>query len=124
MKIIRFEDLQIWKDSVRLAKEIYQITSTFPKEERFGIVDQMRRASVSVGANIAEGFGRYHQKEKLHFYFISRGSLMELQHFIYVSNELGFIDGSQKDEILERTQLLLYSLLAYGKQLNKIAMHS
>ena len=74
-----FYDLEVWKNANLLCIEIYKLTENFPKRESYGIIDQMRRALLSVGANIAEGFGRFHYKEKIKFYYISRGSSCEVQ---------------------------------------------
>lgn len=89
-KIKTFEDLTVWKKSHDLALEIYRVTKDFPVEEKFGIVSQMRRAAVSVPANIAEGFKRRGSKDKIHFYNISQGSLSELQYYSILVKDLGF----------------------------------
>ncbi|KKQ79233.1 MAG: Ribosomal protein S23 [Candidatus Moranbacteria bacterium GW2011_GWD2_38_7] len=91
MPVKNFYELDIWKEAHRLSLEIYKITKTFPVDERFGITDQIRRASTSVGANIAEGFGRFHYKEKIKFYYIARGSSCEVQNFIFMAQDLGYI---------------------------------
>lgn len=78
-----FYDLEIWKEANNLCIEIYKITKNFPKCEQFGITDQIRRATSSVGANIAEGFGKYHYKEKIRFYYNARGSVCEVQNFLF-----------------------------------------
>ncbi len=79
-RIKDFKDLVIWKESHKLVLMIYEITRTFSKEEVFGLISQMRRASVSITSNIAEGFGRQGVKEKVQFYYMSRGSLVELKN--------------------------------------------
>lgn len=89
--IQRFWELETWKRANELTKKIYEITKTYPKEERYGLVDQMRRASSSVGANIAEGFDRYHYKDKQRFYYHARGSAAEVQNFLILSVGLGFV---------------------------------
>jgi four helix bundle protein len=77
---------------VDLAKEVYRCTASFPKPEIYGLTSQMRRSAVSVPSNIAEGKGRYSQKELLQFLFHARGSLLELETQIILSQELGFLD--------------------------------
>jgi len=72
-KIERFEDLEVWKKAHTLVISIYKITGQFPGEERFGLVSQMRRAAISIAANIAEGFKRRSPRDKTSFYNISRG---------------------------------------------------
>jgi four helix bundle protein len=73
-----FRDLEVWKKSHQLVLEIYRMTSTFPKDERFGIISQLRRAAYSIPANMAEGFGRRSTKELLQFLAISNGSIEEV----------------------------------------------
>lgn len=91
-KITRFEDLVVWQESIDITVRVYQITKLFPKEEIFGITSQMRRAASSVPANIAEGFGRRSIKDKLHFYDIVYGSLLETKNFLYLAQKLEYID--------------------------------
>lgn len=117
MRIYHFKDLSIWKDSIVLTKDIYQLTSKFPRSETYSLVDQIRRASASVGANIAEGFGRYSQKEKIHYYFLSRGSLFEVEHFLYLAIELKYLSNEEGDVLITRCEMLMRSLQAYGTQL-------
>ncbi len=89
-KIKNFHDLKVWQDAHSLALDIYRITRDFPKDEQFGLVSQMRRAASSVTANIAEGFGRFHYNEKTKFYRQARGSAVELQDHIFLSQDLGY----------------------------------
>lgn len=94
-KIKSFTDLNAWKESHRLVLLIYEITKSFPKEELFGLTNQMRRAAVSVTSNIAEGFSRSSYKDKAHFYTVALGSLTELQNQLLVARDLRYIS---KDE--------------------------
>lgn len=80
MKISCFEQLDVWQAAHALVLEIYRFSRILPSEERFGLVTQMRRAAVSIPANIAEGFKRHSAKEKVRFYNISQGSLEELKY--------------------------------------------
>ena len=80
-----FEELEVWKSSRILRNDIWKLTRQFPKEELYRLSDQLIRASRSVPANIAEGFGRFHYKEKVKFYYISRGSVCEVQNFLFLS---------------------------------------
>lgn len=91
-KIKNFYDLNAWKESHLLVLEIYKITSNFPKEEMFGVISQLKRASSSITANIAEGFARYHYKDKIRFYYQARGSAAEVQNFLLLAKDLHFID--------------------------------
>ena len=84
MKMV-YTDLDVWKRSRNLASLIYTLTKDFPKGELFGLTNQMRRAAVSVPSNIAEGCGRQHVTEAVQFFYISRGSLYELETQVYIS---------------------------------------
>jgi four helix bundle protein len=84
------EKLEAWKFSMQLVKAVYQMTSDFPAEERYGLAQQMRRAAVSIPSNIAEGAGRNGAKEYLHFIGVARGSLAELETQMQLAVMLGF----------------------------------
>ena len=91
MEIKTFEDLDVWKLARQLRKEIYRVTKTYPKEETYRLVDQMRRAGISSTANIAEGFGRFHFQENIQFCRQSRGSLYEIVDHLITSNDEGYL---------------------------------
>ena len=91
-KINSYKDLIVWQKSIALVTEIYKLTKTFPAEEKFGIVNQLNRAVVSIPANIAEGWGRESSKNYLQFLRISRGSLMETETLLVISKNLNYID--------------------------------
>jgi four helix bundle protein len=80
-----FRELEVWQKSHQLVLEIYRITRTFPQDERFGIVSQLRRATYSIPANIAEGFGRRSTKELIQCLAIANGSLEEVRYFVLLS---------------------------------------
>lgn len=90
-KIQSFTQLIAWKKAHLLALYIYNITKTFPAEEKFGLTDQLRRAAVSITSNIAEGFYRRTMKDKSHFYSISLGSLAEIQNQLLMSRDLTYL---------------------------------
>ena len=90
-KIETFEDLVVWKRAHALVLEIYRITRDYPKDEKFSLVSQMRRAAVSVAANIAEGFKKRTLRDKSNFYNISQGSLEELRYYLILSADLGYL---------------------------------
>lgn len=87
-----YRRLIVWQKSHALVLKIYKITKLFPKDELFGLVNQMRRCAISIPANIVEGYSRKSSKEKLNFYNIARGSLSELEYFIDLSFELNYTD--------------------------------
>ena len=101
-KIKHFKDLEAWKASHELVVFIYQITNKFPKSEIFGLTNQMRRCAVSVSSNIAEGFARKTNKDKQHFYYISKGSLFELQNQIIIATDIEYMDTQTLNEACER----------------------
>jgi four helix bundle protein len=90
-KIVRFQQLRAWEEAHQLVLQVYRITSGYPGEEKFGLVTQMRRAAVSVPANIAEGFKRRGQKDKIHFYNIAQASLEELKYYFILSCDLHYL---------------------------------
>jgi four helix bundle protein len=83
-------NLMAWQQSIALVKSVYQLTSSFPKTEIFGLIAQMRRAAISVPSNIAEGAARATDKEFLHFLHVARGSLSELETQLIISRDLGY----------------------------------
>lgn len=90
-KIQFFTDLNAWKEAHKLVLMIYKITRQFPKEELFGLTNQIRRAAVSITSNIAEGFSRQSYKDKVYFYSIAQGSLTELQNQLFLARDIEYI---------------------------------
>ena len=103
MKIYSFEKLVVWQESVQLVRDIYKITNNFPSEEKFGLISQLRRATVSISANLAEGTSRKTNKDKAHFTTISFSSAIEVLNQLIISKELKFIP--ENDYILARQKL-------------------
>ena len=113
-KINSYKDLIVWQKSIALVTEIYKLTKTFPAEEKFGIVNQLNRAVVSIPANIAEGWGRESSKNYLQFLRISRGSLMETETILVISKNLNYIDDENFrmiSEKLDETGKILQGLI-------------
>ncbi|MCF8297376.1 MAG: four helix bundle protein [Saprospiraceae bacterium] len=96
------KDLDVWQMSMDFVVELYNITSDFPKEERFGLIDQIRRASVSIPSNIAEGSARGSDKDFTRFLFIALGSATEVETQIILSHRLGFISNQIEDDLLNK----------------------
>lgn len=109
-KIKSFQDLKVWQDAQLFTVTIYKLTADFPERERFGLVDQLRRSASSIGANIAEGFGRYHYKEKMKFYFNARGSTVESQNHILLARDLDYLSGKDAEKLLENASEILREL--------------
>ncbi|MCP9290636.1 four helix bundle protein [Gracilimonas sediminicola] len=97
-------DLQIWQKAMQLVTKVYQAVDDFPGFEKFGLISQIRRSSVSVPANIAEGFGRRSKKDFRRFLNISMGSLFELQTELEVSFNLGFLEEELFKELYSDTR--------------------
>ncbi len=109
-----FKELHVWQRSVELATEIYQLTKTYPKNEMYGLTSQIRRCSVSVSSNIAEGAGRSGKKEFRHFLNIAYGSSFELETQLIISNNLGYLDQAKFEFLNEKIvelQKMLYKLI-------------
>src|SRR3989344_7053479 len=98
-RIESFTDLKAWQEGHKLVLEIYKITKTFPKEETYSIIDQMRRSAMSVTANIAEGFGRQGYKEKIQFYYLAHGSLTELKDQFLIARDIDYLADSEFVEL-------------------------
>lgn len=86
-----YKDLEVWKKAVELVTEIYRLSAEFPESEKFGLTNQMRRASVSIPSNIAEGSARHHAKDFIHFLRIADGSAAELETQLIISSKLDFV---------------------------------
>ncbi|MCC7299719.1 MAG: four helix bundle protein, partial [Verrucomicrobia bacterium] len=86
-----YKDLEVWKKAIAVVADIYRLTASFPESEKFGITNQMRRASVSIPSNIAEGSARHHANDFIHFLRIADGSAAELETQLIISEKLGFI---------------------------------
>lgn len=102
-KITSFTKLETWQEAHRLVLEAYALSKLFPREEMFGLANQMRRASVSITSNIAEGFSRQSYKGKAQFYSVALGSLTEVQSQLLIARDLGYIQKSEFDEIASQT---------------------
>ena len=100
MPVQHYRQLIVWQKAMDLAELCYQITRTFPSEEKFGMISQIRRAAASVAANIAEGQGRYHIKEFLNHLSMARGSLMEVETFLLLSERVGYATSEQIQPLL------------------------
>ncbi|MBU2573715.1 MAG: four helix bundle protein [Elusimicrobia bacterium] len=113
-KVHCFRELIVWQKGILLAKETYSLTAAFPPEEKFGIISQMRRAATSVPANIAEGWSRKHTREYIQFIHIAIGSLAELETFLEISKELGYVRVPDESDsimgLIHELQKMLYSM--------------
>lgn len=104
MKISSFQDLEVWREAHRLILMVYHMTKEFPNEEKFGLVTQMRRAAVSMPANIAEGFKRRGIQDKIRFYNTAESSLEELKYYFVLSKDLGYIPSN--DDLMAHAETI------------------
>ncbi len=95
-----YQDLEVWKKSIELAEMVYRVSARFPEEERFGITSQIRRAAVSVAANVAEGAERHGTGEFLQFLGIASGSLAETETFLILAQRLGLTTEDQAKPLM------------------------
>ena len=105
-KIKNFTDLNAYKEAHKLVLIIYKFTAKFPKEERYGLINQMRRATVSITSNIAEGFSRDTIKDKCQFYTLAQGSLTELQSQLLISRDLSYLTREDFNQIANQTVIV------------------
>lgn len=111
-----YENLDAWKEATNLAVQIYQVTKNFPKEEILGITSQLRRASISISSNIAEGAGRKSKKDFKQFVHMASGSLNEVENLLYICSRLDLIMAAfykELQDLVEKVGRLIGGLLRY-----------
>ena len=122
-----YVELDVWKKARALANAIFVLTKQFPKEELYGITSQIRRSSVSIPSNIAEGCGRSTPKDSIRFFYISRGSLYELETQLYLSYDQNYItelDLNKSLEMILDCKKLLNGFIRYYEKLNELTESS
>ena len=112
------KDLIVWQKSMLLVKRLYEITSSYPKDEIFGITSQMRRAAVSIPSNIAEGYGRLYEKETVKFLSTALGSASELETQMLISKQLMLASDQELDDLLMLNNEIIRMLVALSKKLS------
>lgn len=118
IKIKEFTDLKVWQEGHKLVVSIYKATRSFPREEIYSLVDQIRRATTSVTSNIAEGFGRQTYKEKVQFYYLAQGSLTEVENQLMIAKDVGYLQHPDFNELIQQATLthkLLNGLIKKSK---------
>lgn len=113
-----FRNYEVWQNAKELVKLLYKHTIIFPETEKFGLVNQIRRAAVSIPANIAEGAGRRTEKDFRNFLYVSLGSAFELETLIELSYDLGFIDKDNYNSITEKVNHVQRQLNSFIQRLN------
>ena len=115
MGIKTHKDLEVWKLSMDLVEKIYRETKTFPNEEIYGLVSQLRRTSISIPSNIAEGAARNSNKDNLRFLYISLGSLSELETQIMISKRLNYLNDLSILTDIEKIRRMMLNLIKFLK---------
>ncbi len=110
-----FEKLIVWQESIDLVERIYMLTKEFPDDERFGLVSQMRRCSVSISSNLAEGTSRITKKDKAHFSTIAFSSTMELLNQLIISKRLKFVKVEDYEDLREHILMISNKINALRK---------
>lgn len=113
-----FESLKVYQEAHLFVIEIYKVTKSFPRDELFGLVSQIRRASTSVVANIVEGNSRNHKKEFIQFLYLSNGSLEEVKYYLFLAKDLGYLNSSQYKNLqvkAENISKMINGLIKYLK---------
>jgi len=118
-KIRQFTDLLVWQRAHKLALNIYKASASFPKTEVFGLTSQIRRASLSITSNIAEGFGRHNNGEKIQFYNMANGSLTEVQNQLLFSKDLNYLSDNVFNELLNQTMEVKKMLFGLSKSIGR-----
>ena len=124
MKIQSYRELEVWKKSMKVVTEVYRITRSFPREELYALTSQLRRAAISIPSNIAEGWGRNSTKEYMQFLRIARGSLLELETQLTISQNLAYLNTSVLQSMLQITAEVNKMINAMINKLGKTKKHS
>jgi four helix bundle protein len=117
--ISSYRDLKIWQRGMDLVETVYQLSSSFPDSERYGLTSQVRRAAVSIPSNVAEGWGRSSTKQFVHQLDIARASLYEVETQLLIGERLGFLDEERVSAALSDSEVLSRMLLALMRSLQK-----
>ena len=101
MKVKDYKDLKVWQKGIEIVDKIYSLTDNFPKEELYGLTNQMRRSAISIPSNISEGFVRNHSKEYIQFLYISLGSCAELDTQLVIAQKRNYVGQDKFNELTE-----------------------
>lgn len=105
-----FTELPIWKQAMTISTKIFKMTNNLPRKEDYGLTSQIRRSANSIGANIAEGFGRSHTKDKINFYVYARGSSYETIHHLLYGKNVKYFDAELASEIINDIEKVIYEI--------------
>jgi four helix bundle protein len=118
MKVHNFRELKVWQKGIELSKSIYQLTSTFPTDEKYGLKSQIQRNAISIPSNIAEGCGRTGNNELKHFLSISLGSAFELETQVILANEFGYTDKNNFEILINQIQEIQKMIIGLHNSIN------
>jgi|SRR6185369_13805580 len=113
-----FTEMPVWKLAMEIVSDIYMLTEKLPKKEDYALCGQMRSAAISIAGNIAEGFGRNHIKDKLNFYYFSRGSAAEEMSHLFCANKVGYFSGEEISSINQKCRRVIEELNKLIKSLS------
>jgi four helix bundle protein len=119
-KIKSFTDLKAWIEARRLVLQIYKLITKFPKEEVYSLSDQIKRASISIAANLAEGYGMRTYKDKIRYYYMSQGSINELKSHLIISRDLEYISKEELNNLASQIKYLHSLIHGLISSTNKI----
>ena len=105
-----FEEMPVWQKAHKLAVEIFHVSEHFPRKEDYGLTSQLRRAALSISANIAEAFGRFHYRDKLNFYYNSRGSAHETKSHLLYARDVDYIEDQICESLVHKVEEVLFDL--------------
>lgn len=114
------KELDVWNEGIELVVKVYEILNKFPKEEKYGMIDQIKKSAVSIPSNIAEGAARNSKKEFLQFLFISLGSISELETQLIISDKLGFLHDKSVLSSLDKEKYKLLGLIKYLREIRNV----
>ncbi len=117
--MLTHKDLDIWKLGIELVERVHEMTAEYPKEEIYGLTNQMRRASVSIPSNISEGAARSSKKEFIQFLYVALGSLAELETQAIISEKLGYLKNDELMELIEKQRRKQLNFIKYLKSVQK-----
>jgi four helix bundle protein len=110
-KVAGFRELRVWQKAIDLTEQVYRVTQALPSDERYGLTSQMRRAAVSIGANIAEGYASRGARNRARYFAMSKTSAEELRHYIILTHRLGYLSSQIIDEApVDEVCAMLYRL--------------
>jgi four helix bundle protein len=105
-----FKDMPVWQDAMAIAVDVFRLTEQLPRKEDYGFTSQIRRSALSISANLAEGFGRGHPREKVKFYLIGRGSASETQSHLEYGMRVGYFLAQDADRFYKRLNSVVHDI--------------